>query len=88
MYRDGITLEWRITLFYVCAATVLSIVIIAVGSRRATEVAIVLRWLRTSISDHQAAECADLGYTIKPNGVRYEISTDSNDDGVRSVSGS
>jgi hypothetical protein len=79
MYRDGVKLEWRITLFYVCAASVLSMVIIKVGSEQARKVAAELHQLRTTISDHQAAECADLGYTIRPNGVRYEISTDSID---------
>jgi hypothetical protein len=79
IYRDGIKLEWKITLFYVSAATVLAVAIITVGSRQAAKVAVEVSLLRRSISDHQAAECADLGYTIKPNGVRYEISTDSID---------
>jgi hypothetical protein len=56
-YRDGIPLEWRITLFYVCAASVLTVVIIIADFNHAMAVREQLIALRESIATHNNDFC-------------------------------
>jgi hypothetical protein len=61
-YKDGIPLEWRITWFYICAATVLTMVIMASDYSNAAKVAAEMNGMQDKITEHNEQTCNALGY--------------------------
>jgi hypothetical protein len=61
-YKDGIPLEWRITVFYVCAASVLTAVIMLSDYTNARRVSVGMQDMQQQITEHNEDTCNALGY--------------------------
>jgi hypothetical protein len=61
-YKDGIPLEWRITAFYICAASVLTMVIMLSDYSNAHMVADQMEGMQKQITVHNEQTCNALGY--------------------------
>jgi hypothetical protein len=61
-YSEGMPVEWRITTMYIAAIAVGALLIILAIYDSRSGLATEVDELRQSIRDHQAAECASLGY--------------------------
>ena len=56
-YRDGMPIEWRVTVFYVCAATALTVAIIAADYKTDSIIAIKMDALKAEIAALKGDQC-------------------------------
>ena len=63
-YRDGLPLEWRVTLFYVTAATILTVIIILAVHSKLSSISGEIDEMRGSIAEHNAGLCPTCDCTL------------------------